>query len=139
MTAHVHAENMALYAQDAQETDTPWKRWEIKYPYENDSAWVLLPGNPIWDERLQYRRKPKTIKINGFDVPEPCRHPLKDGELFYLPPIFSFSGELVAFEWRNSWPDRMRHLNSGLVHLTKEAAEIHAKALMSFTAKGSKS
>ena len=25
---HIHADNMLLYAQDAQETETPWLRWE---------------------------------------------------------------------------------------------------------------
>ena len=29
MAKHIHAENMALYAQDAQETPEPWERWEF--------------------------------------------------------------------------------------------------------------
>ena len=32
MTAHKHAALMLQYAQDAAETDKPWKRWEVKIP-----------------------------------------------------------------------------------------------------------
>ena len=38
---HIHADNMLLYAQDAQETETPWLRWEElrrfgSNPYERE-------------------------------------------------------------------------------------------------------
>ena len=139
MTAHVHAENMALYAQDAQETDTPWERWEFKYQHENDSAWVLLPGNPIWDEHLQYRRKPSTININinGFEVPEPCREAPPLDMPFHIPDA-SMGGGVLGLIWTGSRYHCLL-LDRGVVHLTFDAAKDHAYALWSFTAKGSKS
>ena len=131
MTAHIHAEDMALYAQDAMETDKPWERWECKYTYQKIEEWETLAGNPFWDERLQYRRKPRTININGFEVPEPRREPLEEGGKFFLLNVYSG----IAFE--KSWDGQAHEdlLRCGMVHLTREAAEIHAKALMSFTMK----
>jgi len=36
MTAHKHADLMAVYAEDAKKTETPWRLWEFrqhsKYP-----------------------------------------------------------------------------------------------------------
>ena len=29
MDKHIHADLMLQYAQDAQETDKPWERWEV--------------------------------------------------------------------------------------------------------------
>jgi hypothetical protein len=57
MSKHIHAENMRLYAEDAAETDAPWERWELKYV--GASRWEPCQVNPIWDERRNYRRKPK--------------------------------------------------------------------------------
>ena len=58
MSAHPHAEAMALYAQDAAETETPWERWQIKYSPE-DLDWFNLGEHPKWIEKCQYRRKPQ--------------------------------------------------------------------------------
>jgi len=68
---HKHAENMLAYAQDAMETDKPWERWEWFNEY--DQEWETLALNLKWGLNDQYRRKPRTSNINGFDVPEPVR------------------------------------------------------------------
>jgi len=55
---HRHADLMLLFANDAQETDKPWKRWEY---YCVGGKWLPLRGTPVWDELINYRRiKPKT-------------------------------------------------------------------------------
>jgi hypothetical protein len=60
MGAHKYADLMALYAQDAAETVTPWRRWEIKYL---DSAqWEHCATHPHWDARVEYRRRPQTSR-----------------------------------------------------------------------------
>ncbi len=74
---------------------------------------------------------PKTIRIGEYDVPEPVREPLeKDTEYW----ITNFSLEELAcsFKWYSDKFDN-RVLKNGLIHLTKEAAVIHAKALLSLT------
>ena len=86
----------------------------------------------FWDspEKLTWT-KPKThIVINGFDVPEPEREPLPNDTTYYVPDLYN--GGAWGYEWDNGEVDH-RLLNSGLIHLTKEAATAHAKALISLT------
>jgi hypothetical protein len=128
---HKHAELMALYAQDAMETDKPWKRWEWFYEYDN--KWEPMIQHPMWDKGTDYRRKPRTININGYEVPEPVREPLEDGQEYYDVSIGS-ADNVVKYIWRGeSWD--FHTMDKGIVHLTKEAAMLHAEALLSFTQK----
>lgn len=57
MSAHPHAENMRLYAEDAAETDKPWERWEYMW----SGRWNPLGGDPDWSYD-DYRRKPKPLE-----------------------------------------------------------------------------
>jgi hypothetical protein len=79
----------------------------------------------------RYRIEPVTININGFEVPEPMRvAPPFHSEYWTL---WIYRSELgCAWNWINSEGDRKR-LSRGICHTTKEAAEAHAKALLSFT------
>lgn len=61
MSKHVHAELMLQYAQDAMETDKPWERWQYRHVITNE--WKSAGTHPYWDLRTEYRRKPKTIKL----------------------------------------------------------------------------
>ena len=132
MPKHPHAENMALYAQDAMETDTPWERWEVRSP--SAAHWVDCARPINWSYELQYRRKPRTITINGYEVPEPVREPLEEGQVYWVVHPFEDQGFRQTF-W--DFPDGVDRiaLGHGLVHLTEEAARTHAEALLSFTKK----
>lgn len=132
MTKHIHAELMLQYAQDAMETDKPWERWEC---CRSDGVWDELSKHPMWTERMGYRRKPRTININGFEVPEPVREPLEEGTTYFVP---NLHGVLPDPHYESIWDNcgiDVRRLVHGLIHLTREAAELHAKALLSFTEK----
>ena len=125
---HIHAELMALYAQDAMETDKPWERWE----YFDTQVWESIrTGCPLWAPETQYRRKPKTITINGHKVPEPYRGEMRYNQIYYAPHLEN--SELYdALNWcEDDWDRRV--IERGLLHLTKEAARKHAEALLSFT------
>jgi hypothetical protein len=128
---HIHAELMALYAQDAMETDKPWERWQIQTNHSG-AQWHDIKCNCTWNPSCNYRRKPRTININGHDVPEPVREQLKEGRRYYSPCIASGMGRVDI--WTNHNMDN-RLLELGIIHLTREAAEAHAKALLSFTEK----
>ena len=129
---HKHAENMLAYAQDAMETDKPWERWEY-LAEEHSNTWWKCEGHPAWQFAMEYRRKPRTININGFEVPEPVREPLETDTNYYCPHLAS--SELVSVStWWDDGCDA-RRLKSGIIHLTKEAAVTHAKALLSFPQK----
>lgn len=128
-TAHPHAASMALYAQDAAETSEPWLRWEYT---DAEHPWRTMGGHPGWILDTKYRRKPRTIRIGEFDVPEPWCQPLEKGAHYWLVGIND--GEAGAIECTNFTPSTgLKHVKAGLVHLTREAAEQHARALLSFT------
>ena len=122
---HPHAASMLLYAQDAAETDKPWERWEFK---GCDAGFNKCLKHPEWNDHFEYRRKPKTITVNGIEVPEPIREAPKVGEKFFFVDL-SVSTLTTHFSWENDAFDR-DWLNKGLLHFTKEAAIAHAKAML---------
>ena len=124
---HIHAAAMAEYAKDAAETDKPWERWEFSHWGQE---YTSLHRHPNWHKDNKYRRKPKVILINGHEVPEPHRTPLKNGEVYWAPSLFSGAASL---HWQDDDIDNS-YLENGFIHLTKEAAEKHFNALKSFTA-----
>ena len=117
------------------------KHLEVKRAYYNDpenvvveydsrgfGRWMECVGEPLWDKDEEYRIKHKTIRIGDTDVPEPVRQALKNGQEYFIACItgrsFSTEGTWSGDEYDNRW------LSRGLIHLTREAAEIHAKALI---------
>ena len=125
---HIHAAAMAEYAKDATETDMPWERWEVSF----SGGFIGVTGHPNWSVNHEYRRKLKVILINGHEVPEPHRTPLKDGEMYWT---FTFHGGVVSLRWFSD-EDDYNYLKNGVIHLTRGAAEKHFNALKSFTAIG---
>jgi len=83
-----------------------------------------------WGNDLKHRRKPKTININGYDVPEPVREPLVSG-IGYAYPSTSSLG-CGTSTWSGEETD-MKRLSAGIIHLTREDAQLHLNALLSFT------
>ena len=122
---------MLQYAQDAAETEKPWERWQW---FSNCySKWVDCETGFGFDSGIEYRRKPRTININGFEVPEPLRVAPKLGTVYYMPWLPSET-LITGICWANDEYDN-RMLSRGLVHLTEKAAALHAQALLSFTQK----
>lgn len=78
---HVHADLMALYAEDAKTSDKPWELWQL---FTKIGTWVGLDKNPDWCEDIQYRRKPKTHTVNGVEVPD-LRFVPEEGEEYWFP------------------------------------------------------
>ncbi len=129
---HPHAALMALYAQDAAETHKPWERWETRLKSNiRQMTWSDLSEHPLWVPSAEYRRKPTTIRIGAFDVPEPLREAPPNGTVVWMaaPPASTYT---VWYRFAGDSTQRSL-LNRGLLHLTEEAAKIHAKALLSFT------
>ena len=132
MTAHIHAELMLQYAQDASTTEKPWELWEFRC--DEHEKWTILTGNPAWDDDTRYRRKPRTIRIVEIDIPEPVRKQLQNGEEYFVPAIDCGYGCTHRFSWRYDSTDN-RLLRQGMVHLTEESAFAHAIALIALTEK----
>ena len=123
---HIHAAAMAEYAKDALETDQPWERWEVSLGGE----FMGVTGHPNWAVNCKYRRKPKTILINGHEVSEPHRTPLRVGDIYWTQNFYYGEVEII---WVGDKSDYAA-LKNGFIHLTKEAAQKHFDALKSFTA-----
>lgn len=109
---------------------------DILYKLENGVLHTCHKPNDDWKESSHFPHpinvqiKQKTIDINGFVVPEPVKlGQLKEGAAYYYLRISASSSS-----WDNDIIDKDR-LACGVIHATKEAAELHAKALLSFTKK----
>ncbi|CDL85388.1 hypothetical protein [Xenorhabdus szentirmaii] len=129
---HIHADLITLYATIAHITNEPWLHFQYREYYGEE--WSDCRG-PIefWFDH-EYRLKPRTIKIGSFDVPEPVRESLKEeAEYFHVDTGFLWDDDGVSRSWwLDSDVDKAR-LSAGLIHLTREAAELHAKALISLS------
>ncbi|MCL2297787.1 MAG: hypothetical protein FWC38_00440 [Proteobacteria bacterium] len=124
---HKHAHLMALYANDAAETDKPWERWE--YKDKNDgSRWWKCDGSPLWFVLHDYRRKPaptRTMTIAGIEVPMPLMEAPEYRTTVYVPqPLFG----AVKFEWVDNDLNKL-FLELGRVHITREGALAHNEAM----------
>lgn len=89
----------------------------------------------IYDGIIPLRIKPKVININGIEVPDPMREMPPEGTSVYWPGFGPESGDTHTESvdvgcYPAMLPDLLR---KGLLHLTEEAAAIHANALLSFT------
>ncbi len=123
MTAHVHAALMLLYAQDAAETDRPWERWE----FQGLGDWFPCTHSPNWSPTAQFRRKPRTHTVNGFEVPEPMREAPEKRTAYWMPSVIA-EAFCISSRWDGDDADHL-FLARGLVHATKEAAIANAKAM----------
>ena len=79
---------------------------------------------------LDWKIKPKTININGYEVPEPIRVKPRVGDIYY---IASLTSGIVQSYFFGDNTIETRWFNQGLAHKTREAAELHLEALLSFT------
>ena len=85
----------------------------------------------MFDDSDEYRIKPRTIRIGKYDVPEPERNALEEGEIYFtldldapnLPGVYAWTGTSL---------DASR-VAKGIIHLSRKAAELHAEALLSLT------
>lgn len=97
-----------------------------------DSNLVLYGIYSTGKVDLDIRVKPKTININGHEVPEPVKVKPEIGTRCYYPILSNKSKyNWVSFFEGDEFDNRI--LDKGLMHLTAEAAQKHAEALLSFT------
>lgn len=87
-------------------------------------------------DEIELRIKPRTILINGIEVPEPVREPLTNKQEFFLVDTSSLT-KVSTYYWMDSKCDKA-WLKAGLIHLTPEAALIHANALIATSKIGDK-
>lgn len=134
---HKHANSMALYAQDALETNQPWLRWEFRMVNLSDPGsekWFpCLSGNVVWYEAYEYRRKPLVVMINGIEVPKPLDLLPKQGDRFYYVDLMNCDSQASYDYWceKSSW--HLQAFKLGILHSTEEGARKHVQALLAPT------
>src|SRR5699024_8688508 len=126
--AHPHADNMALYVEDARETPKPWLRWQLRYKL--GGKWEDCYTHPDWSPFWEYRRKPaiKTHVVNGYELTAPETEPLAHGQEYYVadPNANALHSER---KWED-WSDFHRcFLERNLVFLTAQDVEETAMAM----------
>ena len=95
------------------------------------AGWVAKAEHLGFNMYDTYRIKPKTIRIGEYDVPEPMREMPARGTTYYVvdtvtpdsPRKYNWVCDTADIVW----------FNRGIIHSTKDAAVLHAKALLSLT------
>ena len=83
----------------------------------------LIGVNPISHPDLNWRIKPRMVKVGRHEWPMPLEVAPEKGAYFYIA-----SGNVSQSSWDDDATDHAR-LEIGILHLTKEAAQQHADAL----------
>lgn len=97
---------------------------EFPHDFSPNSIQHVLLGKPGWIFRL----KPRTITVNGREIVAGSAVEPERGITYYLP-VPHQEGMYGWETWTNNDFDR-RTFSRGLVHLTKENAIAHAKAML---------
>ena len=126
MTAHKHAENMRLYAQDAAETDRPWERWE--WLDNANNTWCPCSHTPIWEGNAKYRRKPQAIRVGRHAFPKPIAFTPPKNTIYWITRLRPEGYAASDLIWGDDKVD-FDLLKSCVVHLSREAAQAHADVL----------
>ena len=103
----------------------------------NDSSplSLLLTGKNRNGFNFQFRLKPRTITINGIEVPAPEKNEDPDIELlewdqdYWLVDLANYPDFVIPHKWKGDQPE-YAWADRGLIHLSKDAALLHAKALI---------
>lgn len=128
MAGHPHADLMAKAAEIAK-TDQYWQR-HFEEKFHSTDKWNQM-SDVFFQTHREYRLKTRFIDINGHQVQEPVREAPNDRVSLWVADT-AHGSMLLAWTGHEV---NMRMLNSGLLHTTKEAAEAHIAALLSFTQK----
>lgn len=130
LKGHIHAEHMALYAEDAKTHAEPWKLWQITQSSLSDIGWIDCKFSPGWDPICKFRRKPNVHIVNGVEVPDLRITPELEQYYWYPDP----SGEALVFRSiRRQWSASDNHrIANNLCYVYsdegKQAAILHTKA-----------
>lgn len=122
---HKHAALMAQYAEDAQQCDYPWVRWQNRH--FTQTTWDTCNTHPVWHEAREYRRKPKTVVINGVELEDDrfTTHP--DDRVICYTESVTTPGFYCSAYWSGDVYDKTA-IDNGVLHKTKEGAIAFCKA-----------
>ena len=107
---------------------------EVEFLKPSFGEWELIHGLPInvvLEDSFSFRLKPQIIRINGFECPAPVTcESLPADTKFWIADPSRHDGEFCRYLVWDGQPCDIQHLKRGLVHLSKENADTHAKAII---------
>lgn len=115
------------HAQEILPLVTAQANGEVIQMYVGDE-WSDCKEPTAFVDGCKYRIKPKTILVNGFEVPEPMREKPKNGDKYFTPSLIANEFNCEAI-WSSDSVDKGL-FGRGICHTTKEAAIAHAKAML---------
>ena len=107
------------------------KQVMYKSNISTSAEWLILNKPVVDGNNYDYKADIEVIKVNGFEVPKPVSKKLPDHTPYWYVDIND--RELVN---RAHWvgiADDLRYLERRLIHLDKESAVLHAKAMLGIT------
>lgn len=121
LIAHLQGEKVEVRAS---QMDVPWK------DFGSYHRCIRIQQIPDMENvtSIEYRLAPRTIKVNGVDVPAPERVAPKLQQYFFCPHLDTDEMWWTDY-WANTNEDKLR-LERGLVYLNKKDAIARAKAML---------
>lgn len=126
-----YTENTETNMDEIKDVKLAWAKGEtVQYRFKGDDDWSdWLPKASIHIGRgEEWRVKPKTITIGTMEVPAPATMPLKYGTPYWIPLLFRRELYTKTLWTDNKWDELA--IKHGMIHLSKENAIAHAKALI---------
>lgn len=115
------------HAQEILPLVTAQANGEVIQMYVGDE-WSDCKAPTAFVDGCKYRVKPKTILVNGFEVPEPMRE-VPELNYSYFTPQPVAEDMFFTARWTNHKIDSIR-LGRGICHDTIGSAIAHAKAML---------
>ena len=128
---HYHAGLMIEFANESANDKNAYKNWQYCAVALGATEWAQCQDIPNWNLGTKYRRKPPTIKIGEYEVPEPIRIMPPPNSVCYIPNICGHGMKHHVTQYNTH--DTMNRFNAGMLFETEAAAAICAKAITSFT------
>ena len=121
LIAHLQGQNVEVCGVA---TATPWKPFML---YHGNIPMHLI-DDPAFGGGCEYRLAPRTILVNGVEVPAPETEAPKHEQRYFISDPTCEDG-VSEFAWVNDRTDN-RCLRLGIVYLDQESAMARAKAML---------
>ena len=135
-----HAKEILQYVEDVKNHPNPWVLWQFRRK-GSDMKWGDMDAHHRWACFNEYQRKPEVLKVTLGDGtvvewPKPIsefpeagsRLFYVDGNGFIIRTSMNPNGDFDEFD--------KRLLESGKIHLSREAAEMHLAAIIAINTQG---
>ena len=102
--------------------------------FEDGARWCQSTFDPTWSTVLQYRRKARTITVDGVELPAPeTEAPAYGTKIYFINP---FNRSVVESRWSGDATDTLTYLKNGQTFLHRDHAQQWADFIVSTMTRG---